>query len=76
MQDPTRDAPSVGTVEDSGIKVNFTRTDPFGFIHLFLDKGELPDRYKGQYTSADAAETDARIYIEEVKRQKKDKKAA
>ena len=60
------------------------RTDPYGFWKLHLDKGQLPERYLGLYTTWDAViqdveryETDRKLAAEEVTlAQAKQKKAS
>lgn len=66
MEDPTRDAPKVFSMERSGFKVNFERKDPYGFIYMFLDIGDLPDKYRGVYTHHDAAVEAATEYFTEM----------
>jgi hypothetical protein len=81
MQDPTRDAPAVHTIEKDGFKVNFERKDPFGFFYMSVD-GELPPKYKGSYTSYEACNQAANMYFLEMEQAlktlptKKEKKVA
>jgi hypothetical protein len=42
-----------------------TQEDPYGFWHLSLDKGQLPERYRGSYTTWGDCERAAQIYLRE-----------
>lgn len=49
-------------------KLNFTRTDPYGFWIISYEKGQLPRELTGVYTSFQNALKEAQSYI--VKKQK------
>lgn len=46
-------------------KIHIRCTDPFGFWHLSLDKGQLPEHLKGSYTTFDNARVAAEAYLAE-----------
>jgi hypothetical protein len=48
---------------DNGNKLYAERKDPFGFIELHLDKGPLPERLLGKYTSYDEADRAIQQYL-------------
>lgn len=51
---------------ENGNKLNLTITDPYGFIHLSLEHGQLPAHLKDQqWTSWDLAEKAAQRYVAE-----------
>lgn len=51
---------------ENGNKLNLTITDPYGFIHLSLEHGQLPTHLKDQqWTSWDLAEKAAHRYVAE-----------
>lgn len=67
----------------NGNKLYAERTDPYGFWRLHLDKGQLPERYLGYYTTWDAVvedvqryETDRKLAAEEVSLAQMKKKAS
>lgn len=58
---------------ENGNKLHLRRVDPYGFIHLSLDKGQLPQAYSDNaYTDW----TQARIAAEKYIRQRQDAVAA
>lgn len=50
---------------ENGNKLNLTRNDPYGFITLSLERGQLPEAYRGSYTDWPFAETAAKKYCSE-----------
>lgn len=54
------------TVElDNGNKVNLERRDPYGFIHVWLDRGQFPDKsdLNGVFTTWDQAYNAVQRYL-------------
>lgn len=47
---------------ENGNKLWAVQSDPYGFWALHLDKGQLPDQFKGQYTNFDAVVKDVERY--------------
>ena len=47
----------------SGNKLRLTRTDPYGAIVLSLERGQLPESYRGSYTDWYQAENAAKKYV-------------
>lgn len=52
-------------------KIYFKYTDPFGFIKVSFDKGQMPDWLKGDYTSLEAAKNAIKTYLANKKREPK-----
>jgi len=48
---------------DTGNTLYAKRTDPYGFIHFSLAKGNLPDWMKGNYTSWTEAQKAVQQYL-------------
>lgn len=49
---------------ENGNKLRLTRTDPYGFIYLSLEHGQMPDSLKdAAFTDWSAAETAAKKYV-------------
>jgi hypothetical protein len=44
-------------------KIFMRRTDPFGFIKLNYERGELPIELQGQFTSFDEAKKRIEVYL-------------
>jgi hypothetical protein len=47
----------------NGNKVNISKTDPYGFWEVHMEKGQLPDKLKGQYTTPMEAEKAVTSYF-------------
>jgi hypothetical protein len=60
-----KDLPSIRTIEFEGNKMTIQRTDPFGFWYLHLNRGQLPAKLRGAYTSPDLATKDVLRYIDD-----------
>lgn len=67
------DVPKEHTYELQGATVVAQRRDPYGFFHLKQDKGKLPDRFTGAYTSLSEVERAMREYQTELNLRQKDK---
>lgn len=66
MQDYAVTQPKTRTIElENGNKLNLTHTDPYGAIVLSLERGQLPESYKGAYTDWHQAEKAAQRYVSE-----------
>lgn len=48
---------------DNGNSITATSTDPYGFWSLHLKKGQLPEKYRGSYTTFDQAEKAIAKYL-------------
>lgn len=64
------DTPKEHTYELPGAKVIAQRQDPYGFFYLRQEKGKLPDKYLGAYTSLFEVERATREYQTELKKEK------
>lgn len=53
---------------DNGNKIHMKRSDPFGFIAVNWDKGQMPAKLKGQFTSFDEARRAVDGYLAELNR--------
>lgn len=62
---PLKDAPKNPTLNIDGNVIHLTRRDPYGHIYISLEHGELPEKYRGAYTSMPIAETEVAKFIEE-----------
>ena len=49
-------------------KITLKRNDPFGFITIHFDKGQLPDNMRGHYTNFDVAKRDVLRYLDKKQR--------
>ena len=75
MQDPSdlgpNDVPNKKTYPlANGTVITAHRTDPFGFWHLELDKGTLPEKFKGSYTSTHEIERAIKDYLHVLQAEK------
>lgn len=50
---------------ENGNKLNLKRTDPYGFIYISLERGQLPEWLQGAYTDWAHARLAAEKYIKE-----------
>lgn len=48
---------------DNGNVCHIKCEDPYGFWYISLDKGQVPNRCKGSYTSFDAALRDVNVWL-------------
>lgn len=46
-------------------KINMKRTDPYGFWTIGFDKGQVPEKLRGLYTSAEVARRAVTAYLDE-----------
>lgn len=63
--DPERDDPRTKTVDLGNNTLVMKRTDPYGFISIHLEKGQIPEYLKGNYTTWEAAKADVDKYLTE-----------
>lgn len=47
----------------NGNKVHIKKQDPYGFWRVSMERGQIPDTLKGEYTSANEAEKAVRHYL-------------
>jgi hypothetical protein len=50
----------------NGNKIHFERSDPYGFWKVHYDKGQVPVKLQGQYTSFEQAEMAVRGYLTDL----------
>jgi hypothetical protein len=55
---------NVRVLEVGKNKLYLRRKDPFGFIYINWERGELPDMLKGAYTSYDEAKKKIANYLD------------
>lgn len=65
FHDPERDDPRTKVIDLGNNKLMMKRTDPFGFISIHLERGQIPEYLKGNYTTWEAAKVDVDKYLEE-----------
>lgn len=53
---------------DTGNTIYAERRNPYGHIHLHFDKGPLPEKLQGAYTSYDEAEKAINRYLADKKK--------
>lgn len=61
--DPSKDDPRVKVIELDNNKLIMKRTDPYGFISLNFERGQLPESLKGQFTTWEAARAAVDNYL-------------
>jgi hypothetical protein len=61
--DSSRDDPRVKVIELDNNKLMMKRTDPYGFISLSFERGQLPESLKGQYTTWESARAAVENYL-------------
>lgn len=49
-------------------KIYFKYTDPYGFIQVNFDKGQMPENLRGSFTSLDTAKIAVENYLANKKR--------
>lgn len=54
-------------IEIENNTVHIRRQDPYGFWHISLSKGQVPDRMKGAYTNFEMALTAVNIWLKNKK---------
>lgn len=63
MQNFSTTSDRVRTFElSNGNKLYAKQTDPYGFWYLNLDKGQLPEKFLGAYSTFDAVVKDVERY--------------
>jgi hypothetical protein len=71
MEDFAQPEDRVRFVEVGNNKLFMKRVDPYGFVYVNYERGELPQELKGAYTSFEAARTGIQKYLA-----KKDREAS
>lgn len=61
--DPQKDDPRVKFIELDNNKLVMQRTDPYGFITVHFEKGQVPDSLKGHFTTWEAARLAVTQYL-------------
>lgn len=61
--DPTRDVPRERTIEFGTNPFRVRADDPYGFWSIHRDKGQVPERLSGHYTSYEKAAQAVDLYI-------------
>lgn len=65
--DPTVVTHRVLELED-GQKIHIKSTNPYGLWKINFNKGQLPDKLKGEYTSYEYALRDVTLYLNQKER--------
>lgn len=75
--DPKRDLPKERVIAvDNGVAFHITQEDPHGFWYVHREKGQIPAKLSGAYTTFQKAQAAVNLYIsslpkkEEVKEKK------
>lgn len=55
-------------IEVEGNVIHIRCEDPYGFWYVSVEKGTIPDRLKGAYTSFDQALRDVNLWLKDKKR--------
>lgn len=53
---------------DNGNKIHMKRYDPFGHIKINWDKGQMPQKLRGEFTSFDEARKAVSRYLSDLSR--------
>ena len=67
--DPDKDYPRVQVLELDNNKMVLKRTDPYGFIYISFERGQVPESLKGAYTTWEAAKAAVNNYLAEKGRE-------
>lgn len=68
------DMPTTKTFPVGDVNITAIRKDPFGFWYLKSDKGDLPVKYQGAYTSMAEIEKAIKDYSNSLKQEEEAKK--
>jgi len=71
LLDQSSDSPRTRVYEVGNNKLRATRTDPYGFIHVSFERGQVPNMLSGMYTTWDEAHKDITRYINEKTKEPK-----
>jgi hypothetical protein len=63
LQDFTQPEPNVRSIEVGKNKLLLKRKDPYGYVYINFERGELPEILKGAYPSFDEAVKKVEIYL-------------
>lgn len=68
MLEMTQPEENKRVIEVGKNKLFLKRTDPYGFIYINYERGELPEVLKGAFTSFDEARRKIENYLDSVNR--------
>lgn len=69
-----KDLANVRVYDLGNNKIRMTRTDPYGFVEISYERGQIPEHLKGNYTSFEEARRAVDAYlIDKAKDQPKSK---
>jgi hypothetical protein len=74
--DLTQPEDRVRFVEVGNNKLFMKRVDPYGFVYLNYERGELPQELKGAYTSFETAQIGIQKYLAAKGREASEEKVA
>jgi hypothetical protein len=63
LQDFVQPEPNVRVIEVGKNKLYLKRKDPYGYVYINFERGELPLSLKGAFTSFDEAVKKVEIYL-------------
>lgn len=66
--DELRDTPNMHVIRIDHNKLILERTDPYGFWVIHYEKGQLPEKLKGSYTSYEEAKKAVTLYLLSIKK--------
>ncbi len=58
---------------ENGNKIHIEQFDPYGFWRVHYDKGQVPEKLRGHYTSFDRAMVDVKSYLASLPKKEKPK---
>ena len=67
--DPNKDYPRIQTVQLDNNKLVMERTDPYGFIQIHFERGQVPESLKGAFTTWEAARAAINVYLNDKGRE-------
>ncbi len=67
--DPNRDEPRKKYVELENNRLIMEREDPYGFIKIHFERGQVPEKLQGTYTTWEAARLAIKVYLQEKGRE-------
>jgi hypothetical protein len=67
MEEFDKDLPNVREIPFLNNKARLKREDPFGFVYISYERGQVPEELKGSYTSFDEARKALGTYLQNRK---------
>lgn len=67
-----KDLANVRILDLGNNKIKLSREDPYGFVKISYERGQLPESLKGQYTSFDEARKALKLYLEQKGKEPKE----